>query len=53
MENVDIVDEFDDIAIEELNDVAGAATPLTLNCGGCVGTASCPATLGTAFCFTG
>jgi hypothetical protein len=40
---------FEDIAIEELGEVAGAGTT---NTGGTFGTAGCPACIGTAFSFT-
>lgn len=45
-QNIEIVEEFDDIAIEELGDMAGAGTT---NTGGTFGSTTCPACIGTAF----
>ena len=47
VESIDVVEEFDDIAIEELGDLAGAGgTTIT---GGTFGSTTCPACIGTAF----
>ena len=41
------------VTIEELNEVdGGVAASGTHNCGGTFGTATCPASIGTAFSFT-
>ncbi|MEV7025028.1 RiPP peptide [Kitasatospora sp. NPDC093558] len=49
VENIDVVEEFEDIAIEELGDLAGAGTT---NTGGTFGSTTCPACVGTAFSFS-
>lgn len=40
------------VVVEELAELDGASAAGTHNCGGTFGTATCPASIGTAFSFT-